>query len=228
MNRFRLTAFLGLLFFAATAGPALGGLTLSADPSPFSIAPGQATAIDVYVTSSDGGDVSLGLYDLTFEVVSSGGVPVTFTTPGSSTDPMYDPNTTSGYVFEGVSSDTTYPGTPSLSPPPPGTQIELSDFTNTFTDVTINSKMLLAVLYITAPSSPPPSPGGESLSVNLLSATLTTAFGVDVPLTNPEFSISGELQSAAVPEPSSLVLTLIGISFGALRLRRSGDDTAAG
>jgi hypothetical protein len=116
---------------------------------------------------------------------------------------------------------TTTPATIATSP---GTQIELSDFMNTFTDTTIASQKLIAVLYVAAPANPLPPPGGELLSVNLLSATLSSFSGPDVSLSNPDFSISGELHPAgsAVPEPSALVLTLMGVPLGVLILRRSG------
>lgn len=206
----KIAAVILLLAAAIPAATRGGTVLISASQTSVTVAPGGTVAIDLYITPV-GGPTAVGLYDLTFSVTSSGPDPVTFTTPLSN-QAMYDPNTTSGYIFYQNSSQTTY-WTPSASSTPPSTSIDLNDIANS--DVTISSKTLLGVLYLTLSSSAPIGGERANLSLNLATADVES-------LTNGPLTVRfGNAAGGALPEPSSSLLALLAIPSSALILRRS-------
>ena len=188
------------------------------------LAPGGVGTTDVTVSSSDGTPVNLDSFGFNFQITNVSGQGRLEFTPAQT-----DPFSNSNYVFYLNSGDNTPPEQTALgtvldhSNVPNDTYIG-SDFTNDGSNANFTGSMLLAHLTFTAATTLPPVLG-STFQVSLI-PDINTFFQYDSS-TNPttdSFTVAGGLVSiASVPEPSSLLLAMIGgvpVLFAVARKRR--------
>jgi hypothetical protein len=172
--------------------------------------------VPVYI-SSDSGD-SLASTNFEFRITTAGATRLEF---GGSPNPTGDPTfSNSAYVFFGNSADyiNSFPlGVASQSIVPADTFVG-GDGTNDFSNVTVpGSNVLLAELQVTAATALPPGVG-DTFTINLMPSTDSGLNGLNGNTgfadNNGTFYSFGSMSGnvTIVPEPTSWVLGLIGLS----------------
>jgi hypothetical protein len=223
MTRKTLLIATGILL--ATTLPSRADLVVSIGN--LTVAPGGVGTTDVTVSSSDGHPVSLELFGFDLRISKVSG-------PGrlEFTPTQTDPFSSSNYVFYHDSADNTPPGqttlgTVSTTSAPHDTYIG-SDITNDGSNISVTSPRLLAHLTFTSATALP-AMLGSTFQVSLI-PDFSTFFQYDfatTPMSDSYTFVGGLIMIGSVPEPSSLILAMIGgvpvlIAVARKGLRRSG------
>jgi hypothetical protein len=205
----RNTLLIATFILLATTSSSRAGILVSIGD--LALAPGGVGTVDVTVSSSSGQPVQLDSFGFELQIATVSGQGRLEFTP-TQTDPFSSPN----YVFYQNSGDNTPPGATTLgtvsSTLAPNDTYIGSDFTNDGSNTTFTGPMLLAHLTFTAATTLPPVLG-STFQVSLI-PDFNTFFQYDSS-TNPmtdSFTVSGgSISISSVPEPSSLLLAVIGV-----------------
>ena len=206
----------GAILFAA--GPANAGLIVSVGN--LTLTGGSSGTLDVSISGS--GLVSLAGFNAEFLITPLGSAGPLLQFAASQTDASGEP----GYVFYGNSSNNNYGFNPILqTTSTTDDTLIVGDSTYDFSNMTVGSNSLVAQLTLQAKGAPLTD---ESFSVSLVSLSIDPLFGtqffsldsnfaskmVDYSSTSGSVTISSAAPTAAVPEPSTLLMTAAGAMVG--------------
>jgi hypothetical protein len=177
---------------------------------------GGVGSLDVMLSSSNSSPVNFDSFGFEFQVsLVSGQGRLQFTPT------QVDPFTSTNYVFYGDSGDqgSTSLGTVSGTSPPANSYIG-GDFTNDGNEVAVTNSVLLAHLSFTAATSLPPTLG-STFQVSLIANPADSYFD-DGSTPNRYEVVGGSIlvvrPTLAVPEPSSILLVVVGGLTGLVAL----------